>query len=95
MAQRTCGTCRHFTPYFDFGPEQWDEDEPGSCDWKPPAPPLSWTHVVLEVREGVTADMSASACPQWCQRPTTFGVGMAENLIQTTIEFIDLEKNHD
>ena len=59
-----CGSCRHFTPYVDFAPDKWDEDEPGSCDWQPPALPLSWAYATREVG-GVTADMSASACPQW------------------------------
>jgi hypothetical protein len=61
-----CGSCRHFLPYVNNLTE-WDEDEPGSCEWRPPPLPLSWEFAPRE-RVGVSANTPADSCPCWAER---------------------------
>ena len=60
---RNCRTCKYFEPLF---PEDVAEDDcPGTCEWKPPALPLSWRYCQREV---VGVDAGDTGCETWEKR---------------------------
>jgi len=72
MSNQTCGNCALFKPYYRNDESQWEDGEPGQCNWDPGALPLSWQYAPREVM-GVSADTNAEGCVQWASRDNLLG----------------------